>query len=108
MVRNGKNERGVALVMTLILLAVLSAITVSLVFLSQSETWASMNYRLTSQARDAAEAGLNSAANYLLNNNTTYPYALPSTASGTDPIANYTLTGYPVKYNGNPVILSAS
>src|SRR5438874_11849534 len=102
-----KNERGVALVMTLILLSVLSAITITLVFLSRSETWASANYRLMSQARDGAEAGINAAANFILNNNAAFPYTLPATGSATDAIGNYTTTAYPVQYNGNPVVLSA-
>ena len=101
------NEKGVALITTLILLAVLSVMAVSFMFLSQTETWSTMNYRLMSQARDGAEAGVNAASNYLLGNNTTYVYAPPD-LTGTDLISQYTVTSYPVKYNGNPVILSAS
>ena len=44
-------------------------------FLSQTETYASMNYRMMSQARYAAEAGIQKAANYLLNT-----YAVPGGA----------------------------
>ncbi len=101
---NREKEKGVALILTLILLAVLSAMTVSLMFLSQTETWSTMNYRLSSQARDGAEAGINAAANFFLNQNGAYPYALPAT-SGSDPTSNYTLTAYPVTSAGNPVIL---
>jgi Tfp pilus assembly protein PilX len=62
-----KNEKGIALIITLILILVMSVMGVSLMFVSQSETWASLNYRLTSQARDGAEAGVDSAANFLMN-----------------------------------------
>lgn len=100
-------EKGIALIMTLILLAIISVMAVSFMFLSQSETWSTLNYRLMSQARDGAEAGVNSAANFLLNNNAAYPYTPPDT-TGADLYSNYTVTTYPVKYSGNPVILSAN
>ena len=94
-------ETGMALILTLIMVALLSVMAVSLTFLAQAETWSTMNYRLTSQARDGAEAGLNVGANFLL-----YKYTPPGTAS--DPLAAYTLTASPVTYNGNPVVLSAN
>src|SRR4029077_5310369 len=64
------NQKGIALVMTLILIFLLSVMSLSLMFISQTETWSSLNYRLTSQARDGAEAGINSAANYIVNSYT--------------------------------------
>ena len=104
---NRNAERGVALILTLILLAVLSVMAVSFMFLSQSETWSTMNYRLTSQARDAAEAGLNSATNYIVN---TYTGPVTGAGCATDVIGCYTLTSLPVKVvaNGNPVVLSGN
>src|SRR6185312_15721933 len=60
------NEKGVALILTMILLLLISIMGVSLMFVSQTETWSSLNYRLMSQARDGAEAGINAAANYLM------------------------------------------
>ncbi len=89
------------MILTAILLLVLSVMAVSLMFLSQSETWSSLNYRLMSQARDGAEAGVNKAANYLINGYT------PSGGAG-DPLSNYTLTVSPVTYLGSPVVLSAN
>jgi filamentous hemagglutinin len=94
-------EDGMALVLTLIMLALLTIMGVSLTFLAQTETLSTMNYRLTSQARDGAEAGINTAANYLL-----YTYTRPGGAG--DPLSNYTLTAAPVTYNGNPVVLSGN
>lgn len=95
------NEKGTALILTVILLLVLSVIAVSLMFVSQTETWSSMNYRLMSQARYGAESGLNEAANYLM-----YTYTAPGT--GTDPLSNYVLTTSPVTYSGSPVVLSSN
>lgn len=98
---NRQREKGVALVLTLILLLVMSVMAVSLMFLSQSETWSSFNYRLMSQSRDAAEAGVNAAANYLINT-----YSPPGSTG--DPMSSYTATVSPVTYSGSPVILSAN
>jgi Tfp pilus assembly protein PilX len=64
----GEGQRGVALILTLILIAVISVMAVSLMFLSQSETWGSANYRLMSQARDGAEAGIHKTAHFLTHN----------------------------------------
>src|SRR5262245_52728409 len=98
--RRGKNERGVALVLALMLAVALSAIGASLLMLSNTETYASMNYRMMSQARYGAEAGALKAANYL-----TQTYVTPGQAG--DPLASYDMTVSPVTYNGNPVVLSA-
>jgi hypothetical protein len=85
----------------MILLLMLSVMAVSLMFVSQTETWSGMNYRLMSQARDGAEAGVHMAANYLMFN-----YTPPGGAG--DPLNNYVLTASPVTYSGNPVVLSAN
>jgi Tfp pilus assembly protein PilX len=60
------NERGMAIVIALFLMAILTALGTSLMFLSQTETYATMNYRMMSQARYAAEAGVQKASNFLL------------------------------------------
>src|SRR5262245_23466715 len=91
-------ENGVALLLSMFLMTALSVVAASLMFLSQTETYSSMNYRLMSQARYAAESGLQKSANYLL-----YTYTPP-----TLPDANYDTTVSPVTYNGQPVILSAN
>jgi Tfp pilus assembly protein PilX len=79
------NERGIALVMTLFLMAALSALAVSLMFLSQTETSSSRNYRTMSQARYAGEAGVHRTINHLLNS-----YTAPGT------YGTYDLTKSPV------------
>jgi Tfp pilus assembly protein PilX len=97
---NRAHQKGIALILTLILLFVLSVMGVSLMFISQTETWSSLNYRLTSQARDGAEAGINSAANFIVNN-----YTEP-TLAGVDPTSAYSTTVSPVTYSGSNVYLS--
>jgi Tfp pilus assembly protein PilX len=89
------NEKGVALVFTLFLMATLSALAVSLMFLSQTETASTRNYRTMSQARYGGEAGVHKAVNYFLNN-----YTPPTSFS------SYNMTVSPVTYGGNPVILA--
>jgi Tfp pilus assembly protein PilX len=104
---NRKNEKGVALILALILLLIVSVMAVSLMFISQTETWASMNYKLMSQARDGAEGGINAAANYIINTYT------PPASSGTDLLSSYNNNVSPVQYpststSGNDVILATS
>jgi len=60
-----RDEQGIALVITLFLMASLSALAVSMMFLSQTETASSRNYKTMSQARYAGEAGVHKAINYL-------------------------------------------
>lgn len=100
------SEKGIALVFTLFLMASLSALAVSLMFLSQTETAGTRNYRTMSQARYAGEAGVHKAINYMIN-----AYTQPSS------FADYNLTVSPVtcnnastsmcSTNGGPVILSS-
>ncbi len=96
-----QSERGIALVLALFLVSALSVLGASLMFLSQTETYASMNYRMMSQARYAAESAVQKASNFLLD---TTQYAPPG--SVTDPLSNYNRAVSPVTYNGKPVVLS--
>jgi hypothetical protein len=84
-----RNEKGTAMLFAIILVLVLSVMAASMMFLSQSETWASMNYRTMTQARYGAEAGVNAAANFLLFN-----YVPPAPTAGTPPPlpAGYNMT----------------
>ena len=95
---NRRSERGVALIITMFLMAALSALAVSLMFLSQTETSASRNYKTMSQARYAGEAGLHKALNYLMSD--TYVNSIP-TAYG-----SLTSNVYPVQYNSADVTLT--
>ncbi len=96
-------QKGSALILALILVLVLSVMATSMMFLSQSETWGSMNYRLMTQARYGAESGLHAAANYLM-----FTYQTPGT-NATDPLAPYGSFSamQPVLYNNTPVMLSS-
>lgn len=96
------DDKGIALVFTLFLMGSLSALAVSLMFLSQTETSGTRNYRTMSQARYAGEAGVHKAINYLTN---TALYTPPSSFS------NYNLTVSPVTCTSGcatigPVVLS--
>ena len=71
-----KDQKGVALLLAMFLMMAMSTVAATLMFLSQTETYSSMNYRLMSQARYGAESGLHRANNYLLCSYT--PPALPT------------------------------
>lgn len=94
-----RNEQGAALILALLFVLALSAVGSAMVVLARTETISSMNYRLMSQSRYAAEAGVHKTINHLLNS-----YTRPG--SGADPLANYNMTVSPVTFNGQPVILS--
>src|SRR5262245_22456760 len=88
-------ERGVALIITMFLMAAMSALAVSLMFLSQTETSASRNYKTMSQARYAGEAGVHKAVNYLMNT-----YSISSTSG-------FNINKSPVEASGSPVVLKS-
>lgn len=93
------NQNGSALIFALILVAVLSVMAVSMSFLSRSETWSGMNYRMMTQARYGAEAGVNAAANFLMSAN----YVPPQS-----PFTGFNVNNYPLTDSaGNPVYLSS-
>lgn len=103
---NNEREKGIALIITLILVFVMSVMAISLMFVSQSETWSSLNYRLMSQTRDGAEAGINSGASFIVNS-----YTEPGGAG--DPTSAYNTSASPVQYpasstSGHDVILSGN
>jgi Tfp pilus assembly protein PilX len=112
---NRQSERGISLILTMVLLVIMSVMAISLTFISRTETWSTMNYRMMSQARDAAETGVNATANYLMGSTfTTLPttyYTPPGTVS--DPLTAYNISAYPVQNGatsttGQDVVLSAS
>jgi hypothetical protein len=92
------NERGIAMIVALFMVTVVSVLATSLMFVSQTETLSSRNYRSTSQARYAAESAVHRAANYLLWGG----YVPPVNLGGFD------VTVSPVRFNGDPVILSSN
>jgi hypothetical protein len=102
-VTNRSGEEGVALVMALLMVLAVSVLTSSLVMVARSEALSSLSYTSMSQVRYGAESGIHAAANHLL-----FGYVAPTAASATDPLANYDMTGSPVRYNGQPVMLSSN
>ena len=97
---NGRGERGMAMLVALFMVLILSVLGSSLIFVSRTETLSSLNYKTMSQVRYAAESGVNDTVNYLL-----WTYTPPG--SVTDPIVNYNLSTSPVEWGGAPVVLSS-
>ncbi len=89
-------EGGVALILAMLAILILSVLAASIIFLSQTETMTTLDYRLTTQSRYAAEAGVQRTMNWINNN-----YTPPTT------FTSYDMTKYPVQYSNNPVVLSA-
>ena len=92
-------ERGIAMIVVLFMVLVLSVLGSSLMFVSRTETMSSLNYKTMSQTRYGAESGVHDAVNHLL-----WTYTPPGT--GLDPIGVYDLTKSPVEWNNAPVVLS--
>jgi len=99
---NVSSERGVALVMALLMILAVSIISSSLMVVAKTEAFSSMSYTAMSQVRYGAESAIHATTNHLL-----FTYVPPSAASGGDPIVNYDMTVSPVRYNGRPVVLSS-
>ncbi len=99
-VKRNHPEAGVALIIALLTLLILSVLASSIIFVTQTETWASSNHRSMVQARYAAEAGAQKALNWL-----TYSYNPPTAAT----MAAFDTTKYPIqlKAGGAEVVLSA-
>jgi hypothetical protein len=114
---NKNQERGIAIVLALFLMSAMSVLAASLMFLSQTETYASMNYRMMSQARYAGEAAVQKASDFLLDNpvgGIGGQYEVPSIINALDPLSNYNRLGSPVLCAGGdctvgePIVLSAT
>ena len=100
--RSWSGEQGIALILAMFMVLVVSLLGAALVSTGRTETLSSLNYKSLSQARYAAESGLHSAANYLI-----HTYVAPGMDAG-DPIGVYDRTVSPVTYNGQPVVLSTT
>jgi len=86
-------EKGSALIFALLAILVLTVLGATVMFTSQSQTWTSLNYRQTAQARYAAEAGVQATINWLSNSTGTNAYVPPTMASS---YTGFTVTAYPV------------
>ncbi len=96
-------ENGIALIMALICLAVISTLAVGVMFSTQSEIWTSSNYRATTQARYLAEAGAQQAINYIQSAPYTPPAAFTITGQTTFNLNSVPIT---VQATGQPLILA--
>ena len=63
-----ERERGVALILVLLALLVLSVLAAAIVFTARSETFAAYNYKLDTQADYLAKAGIQRAINWFRSN----------------------------------------
>ena len=93
-------ERGMALVLTMFMVLIVSLVGASAMVTARSQTLSSLSYRTAAQSRYAAESGVHAAINYLM-----FTYAKPGTAG--DPLAAYDLTRTPVSVAGADVVLSS-
>lgn len=98
------DQRGMALVVAMFMMVMMSALVAGMVHVARTESVSSASYTSMSQARYAAESGVAAAANYLLSSG--YAAVMPGTAS--DAVANYDLTTSPVRSSGGqPIVLSS-
>src|SRR5262245_29168879 len=97
-VRSG--ERGIAMILALFMVLILSVLAASLIFVARTETFSSLNYRTMAEARYGAESAVHSTVNYLLSAD----YPAPTT-----PYPDYDITQSPVRLvaNGRPAVLSS-
>ena len=75
--KRNASENGSALIVALLAILVLSVLAATVMFTSQSQTWTSLNYRQTAQARYVAEAGVQATINWLSNSTGSTAYAAP-------------------------------
>lgn len=98
---HAKSQRGVALIVALIMILILSVLAAGLVFATQTQTWTAYNYKNTTQARYAAEAGIQRTMNWIMSANYTPPVVFGA----------YDMTKYPVMdttASPKPIVLSAA
>ena len=96
-----KSERGASLIIAILVLLILSMLTAGVIFVTNTETYTSANYAELTQARYAAEAGVQNTINWLR-----YNYTAPST------FTPYNTSAMPVtcvsgcSNNGGAIVLS--
>ncbi|MDR3763456.1 MAG: hypothetical protein P4M01_05105 [Acidobacteriota bacterium] len=99
---SSRKERGVALILALISLLILSLVAAGLISSTQSEIWSTSSYRKTAQARYVAETGAQQAINWITSNFTTN--ASSALLTGT----NFNLATMPVVYLGSNCVSGTS
>lgn len=91
-----RSEAGVALIIALVVLLVLSSLAAAIIFVTQTQTWTTYNYRLDAESRFLANSGVEKAVNWFANS-----YVPP-----TSPLPAYTSGLGDVLWNGAPVELA--
>jgi hypothetical protein len=84
--------------LALLIVLLLSSLAAALIFMTNTELWSAMNYRIAVQSRYAAEAGLQATINWL-------------NTSGNVPssdLSALTTTTYPASYSGKVAVLGGS
>ncbi len=91
--KRNASQKGSALIFALLAILVLTVLAATVMFTSQAQTWTSLNYRQTAQARYVAEAGVQATINWLANSTGSTGYTSPTMASS---YPGFTVTTYPV------------
>ena len=98
------NQAGVALIIALICVLVISMLAIGIIYATQTELWTTANHRSTAQARYVAEAGAQQTINWIMQN-----WTPPSNLSNS---TQFNLNTFPAKYVGGatpqPVVFSGS
>jgi Tfp pilus assembly protein PilX len=97
MINARSGERGVALIVALIVMLVLCSLAAAILFVTETQTWTTHNYRMEAQARFLADAAAARAVNWFVNS-----YQTPGTISPA-----YTVATAGMLWNNAPVTLAA-
>jgi len=96
------SDSGVALILVLLAILVLTTLAAAMVFSARSETFASYNYRIGTQAEYVAQAGVQRALNFF--NSASYSSLPPASASTYYDVSIYANNPTNLYYsNGTPV-----
>ena len=99
MAQNVTTNGGVAIIMVLLAVLVLSALTAAIVFTTRAETLSAYNYRIVSQAEYTAWAGIQRAVNFL--NGPSYTAVTPSNAPTTYDVNVYSIKPTDLHYSND-------
>ncbi len=102
---NQHNQKGVALVIALIVLFLLTALAAALIFATQSEMWATNNYQQLTQSRYAAETGAQMAKNWFEN---TSNYVTPTSLTSFNTNCTPVRTSGASCTAGSPIVLGGT
>jgi Tfp pilus assembly protein PilX len=99
-----RDERGIALPMSLLALLILSTLVIAFTLLASSEPLVATNQKMVAQARSVAESGLERAIWAL--NNPTDPNGIPDPLVGAAPAPYDGSAGIPILVNGTQIGLA--